>query len=198
MKVSIASFAILALSFSLASALESNAKPPTCSKVLNGKGYITPGYFCCNDPFGIERCVDRNVLADTIYLNPPLTGTSLDNWKRAFYRRDSIRVADSIKSDAEDVAYQIKKDSADRVDSLIAQAEKKKYRASKKWPKRVWTAIDKGSVFIGMTSAQAEESWGKPDDVNRTTSRSGVSEQWVYESGSYLYFQDGILTTIQN
>jgi SOS-response transcriptional repressor LexA len=33
--------------------------------------------------------------------------------------------------------------------------------------------------------------------VNRTTFARGVHEQWVYDGG-YLYFEDGVLTTIQN
>lgn len=53
-------------------------------------------------------------------------------------------------------------------------------------------------VWVGMTEQMAEYSWGKPESINRTTSAYGVREQWVYYSGSYLYFDDGILTTIQN
>ena len=89
-------------------------------------------------------------------------------------------------------------DSIKQIELQKEMAQKKKERAAKKWPKRVWAAIDKGTVFIGMTSAQAQESWGEPDDINRTISRAGVREQWVYGMGSYLYFEDGILTTIQN
>ena len=40
--------------------------------------------------------------------------------------------------------------------------------------------------------------WGKPQKVNRTTTRYGTSEQWVYGDGNYLYFEDGVLTSIQN
>lgn len=53
-------------------------------------------------------------------------------------------------------------------------------------------------VTIGMTQQNVlDSSWGKPRDVNRTVSAYGVREQWVYDGG-YLYFKDGILTTIQN
>lgn len=54
---------------------------------------------------------------------------------------------------------------------------------------------------IGMTAAQVRAStWGEPSDINRTTTRYGVSEQWVYKTGSemkYVYFEDGIVTAIQ-
>lgn len=51
---------------------------------------------------------------------------------------------------------------------------------------------------IGISAAQAEiSSWGRPDSVNRTTTSHGVSEQWVYGSRGYLYFESGRLTAIQ-
>jgi len=37
-------------------------------------------------------------------------------------------------------------------------------------------------------------SWGKPQSVNKTATRFGVHEQWVYG----LYFDNGKLTKIQN
>lgn len=53
-------------------------------------------------------------------------------------------------------------------------------------------------VWIGMTKEMASESWGEPEHINRTITASGSHEQWVYSSGQYLYFDDGILTTIQD
>ncbi len=56
-----------------------------------------------------------------------------------------------------------------------------------------------GRIWIGATEGQACLAWGKPSGVNRTTTQTKVYEQWVYGSGrSYLYFENGILTTIQN
>ena len=52
-------------------------------------------------------------------------------------------------------------------------------------------------VQIGWKEELCIESWGKPLKINRTTSASGVHEQWVY-IGGYLYFDNGILTSIQN
>jgi hypothetical protein len=56
----------------------------------------------------------------------------------------------------------------------------------------------KEGVSVGMTQDEAiASSWGKPRKVNRTTTSYGVREQWVYDGG-YLYFKDGVLTSIQN
>lgn len=55
------------------------------------------------------------------------------------------------------------------------------------------------SPKIGMTSEQVLSStWGKPRDINRTTNKYGVSEQWVYGSSRYIYLDDGIVTAIQD
>lgn len=54
-----------------------------------------------------------------------------------------------------------------------------------------------GRVRIGMTASMCREAWGTPIDINRTTGSWGVHEQWVYYD-SYLYFENGILTTIQD
>lgn len=52
---------------------------------------------------------------------------------------------------------------------------------------------------IGMSVSEALEStWGRPTDINRTTTASTVREQWVYSSQRYLYFTNGRLTTIQD
>lgn len=54
-------------------------------------------------------------------------------------------------------------------------------------------------VRIGMSSASVlASSWGRPQSVNRTTTASGTREQWVYGIGNYLYFENGVLTAIQN
>lgn len=54
-------------------------------------------------------------------------------------------------------------------------------------------------VRIGMTSEEAlQSSWGRPQEVNRTITARGTREQWVYGGRSYLYFENGTLTAIQN
>lgn len=53
-------------------------------------------------------------------------------------------------------------------------------------------------VHVGMTQAEVLGSnWGKPRSVNTTITAGGKHEQWVYGGTNYLYFQDGMLTSIQ-
>lgn len=56
-------------------------------------------------------------------------------------------------------------------------------------------------VRIGMTDEMARVSWGRPANVNRTITANMVREQWVYGAAGnrrYLYFRNGVLTTIQD
>lgn len=51
---------------------------------------------------------------------------------------------------------------------------------------------------IGMSAEKVLEStWGKPNDINKTTTKYGISEQWVYSLDRYIYLEDGIVTAIQ-
>ena len=55
-------------------------------------------------------------------------------------------------------------------------------------------------VRVGMTASEVltKTSWGKPSRVNRTTTSNGTREQWVYFGQNYLYFNNNILTAVQN
>lgn len=71
-------------------------------------------------------------------------------------------------------------------------------KARKEAERKLHAQWRKEGVSIGMTSERAKLSnWGHPERVNRTISAGGVHEQWVY-GHNYLYFEDGILTAIQN
>jgi len=54
-------------------------------------------------------------------------------------------------------------------------------------------------IHIGMTEEQVIAAWQHPYKINRTTYPDHTTEQWVmYEGGdTYLYFDDGVLRTIQ-
>ena len=62
------------------------------------------------------------------------------------------------------------------------------------------TAILNKEIEIGMTERQVRISIGNPDELNHTSSRHGMAEQWVYgvEMGEKVYYQfeNGKLTFI--
>lgn len=56
-------------------------------------------------------------------------------------------------------------------------------------------------VSVGWSKEMCKESWGEPNDINVTTGNWGTHEQWVYEyieRMQFLYFENGILTAIQD
>ena len=78
------------------------------------------------------------------------------------------------------------------IEKSAAQKKAKQAKAEAAWKAR-------GGVKIGMTTAQVLKSnWGKPNNINRTTTRNGTHEQWVYGGHNNLYFDNGILTAIQD
>jgi hypothetical protein len=73
-------------------------------------------------------------------------------------------------------------------DHLLAENPRLKY----KWKVDVWSAIEKGQIYPGMTEEQVKMSWGEPDKVTRTA----AGEVWTYTSGA-LVFKKGILSGSQ-
>lgn len=52
---------------------------------------------------------------------------------------------------------------------------------------------------IGMTADEVKNStWGDPSKINKTTTKYGVHEQWVYSLDRYIYLDDGVVTSIQD
>jgi hypothetical protein len=91
------------------------------------------------------------------------------------------------------------KSNYDNANSLdIAAKNKRKAVLVKKYGTTNANKILKGMVVTGWSKAMCIESWGEPSDINKTSGSFGVHEQWVYGDGTYLYFENGKLTTIQN
>ncbi len=81
---------------------------------------------------------------------------------------------------------------------LKSEYDKRKNDLIKKYGQYNAKLILAGTVRIGMSKAMCKEAWGEPIRINTTTNKYGRSEQWVYGSDSYLYFENGKLTAIQN
>jgi len=59
-------------------------------------------------------------------------------------------------------------------------------------------AIRKHRIHIGMDKQAVILSWGRPEDINSSTSALRTREQWVYGLKTYVYFEGGEVTFIQN
>lgn len=104
----------------------------------------------------------------------------------AVIAKDAARRLTLEKRAADAHAQTRERELARRRETLLARG----------WSRSFVDLVLRREVAIGMTRAMVEASWGRPEGVNTTTTASGTSEQWVYGS-SYLYFSNGVLTTIQ-
>jgi len=90
------------------------------------------------------------------------------------------------------------KDEFKRQAALLASLRKTLDAERAAAARAVAAAKRKEGVRLGMTREDVlASSWNRPNKVNTTTNRYGTHEQWVYD-GNYLYFENGILTSIQN
>ena len=108
--------------------------------------------------------------------------TILDMYNNATNEVNRIETEKKAREEAERIARE-KKEAEEKAKREAEEKARKKSQG----------------VRIGMTKQDVlDSSWGKPDHINTTTTKYGVHEQWVYGGGNYLYFDDGILTSIQN
>ncbi|MFA7556414.1 MAG: hypothetical protein WCZ20_01270 [Hydrogenophaga sp.] len=120
-----------------------------------------------------ERQAHRSILADT-GAPPAKRLAALDSLQALNAKPDPALVRQRARLVAE-----IEKAAAAARKAALAEKKKK-------------------GVSPGMTGQDViESSWGRPERINRTDYPGGYREQWVYGGGNYLYFQNGILASIQ-
>ena len=70
----------------------------------------------------------------------------------------------------------------------------------KSWDKTSIEKIMEGKIEYGMNYEQVRASIGNPDIINNTSSRHGVSQQWIYgkslSNRRYLVFENGRLSSM--
>ncbi|WP_345806675.1 hypothetical protein [Bacillus pumilus] len=98
---------------------------------------------------------------------------------------------------------QFKKDNLDKIKSLEIlknqnevkdKNETEEYERKKQIEDRT---LNPQSISIGMTEDDVLiNGWGRPTKVNTNITKNRTLKQWVYKGNKYLYFEDGILTSI--
>ncbi len=74
----------------------------------------------------------------------------------------------------------------------------KREMESKYYEQKQKELSEKSEPLIGMTAEEVKNSkWGNPVRVNKTTTKYGTYEQWVYSNNKYIYFDNGKVTAIQ-
>lgn len=114
-------------------------------------------------------------------------------------KKDAVARAARDESDrlaAIETAKQDAKDKAKAKQSALA-AKKKRDDVIARQPARYQEMIRKHKVCIGMDEDAVVLAWGRPRAINRTVGAWGTHEQWCYSS-TYLYFENGVMTSFQD
>lgn len=117
----------------------------------------------------------------------------IEQLQEAFRQRNEAQM--EMEREKERLAI-IEKGEKKSAQIKAAEVQRKK-KLIAKYGEKTGTRIFNGHYWLGMTDDMARESLGRPNDINRTVGSFGVHEQWVYYN-TYLYFENGILTTYQN
>jgi hypothetical protein len=131
-------------------------------------------------------------------------GDSVKWYKDIFYTRnlnqEKLIQIEKIKKEK---ILQVEKNRADSIrhkNEIKAQIQKEREKRDaliKKYGEVNGSKIYQQKIWIGMTRQMLLESWGKPDDINRTVGGFGVHEQFVY-GDKYVYVEDGEVTSWQD
>lgn len=60
-----------------------------------------------------------------------------------------------------------------------------------------WDAINNKVPVLGMNHTECILSIGKPEKINNTILDGKQLEQWVYSTNKYVYFDNGVLYSMQ-
>lgn len=93
-----------------------------------------------------------------------------------------------------------------KLEQLRIEEQEKRKQAEKERLKKLINKYGKikgqkvfdGYIWLGMTKKMVKESWGIPNDINKTVGSWGVHEQWVYSNNKYIYIENGVLTSWQD
>lgn len=102
--------------------------------------------------------------------------------------KEQFRIANNI---------QMEKDRKIAAEKQKIAAEKRKSDLIKKYGASNGLKIFEEKIWIGMTKEMLIESWGRPNDINRTVGSWGVHEQCIYSS-AYIYIENGVVTSWQD
>lgn len=139
--------------------------------------YLTCYYFLKNGDREVKIELESELIRDYFMLESEFKKQELEKQKK---EEERIKEEQERKRRAEQARIKFKND-------CLA-----------KWGQKMGGYIADGKVILGMNKEMCTAAWGHPIDINRTIVRGLTSEQWVYGWGTYLYFDNGVLTAIQN
>lgn len=103
-----------------------------------------------------------------------------------------------LKKQQEENNLQYQKEAAIQAKVNKENDNIRKQKLIKKYGISIAEKIESRKIWIGMSKEMALDSWGEPEDINRTVTNYATNEQWVYSDKTYLYFENGKLTAWQD
>jgi len=94
------------------------------------------------------------------------------------------------------IEVKVKKEGERQEREEERRKEEERREKTASFPKDIQELINGKKIRIGMTGEQVIFSWGRPERINESIGAWGKHEQWIYSS-TYLYFENGILTSYQ-
>ena len=145
--------------------------------------YIGKEFYNYRD-LNFERFVSYKIVGVSVY-------------KESLFNSEKVKIR--IQKDDDGAQYTL--DSGIRGNAELSKFDDYFWGTTKpsiKFPKiRNWKLVKEGEIRIGMNRDEVEMSWGVPYDINTTITSYGTHEQWVYRNKGYVYFNNGIVDSIQ-
>ncbi len=124
--------------------------------------------------------------------------------RRENEERERFLAEEKAKSETE--RLELEKKRNEERERLLAEEKARKEKERLEFEKMIINKygeyyggfIIKGQVILGMSTEMCRYAWGEPSRINTTIVEGLKSEQWVYSLYTYLYFDNGKLTAIQN
>ena len=127
------------------------------------------------------------------------------NWKNKIEKEKELKeneeklIAENIRKEKEEKEkliaenFRRKKETNDKI--ALTKSKRLEY-LKKKYGKRGKDIYD-GKFWIGMSRAALIDSLGNPESINKSVSKWGIHEQFVYDNYLYIYVENNIVTSYQ-
>ncbi|BDC55817.1 hypothetical protein EVS87_013275 [Bacillus altitudinis] len=155
-------------------------------------------YFIASAYKKLEQLKDAKVSLDN-YDDYTYVDAMLDKvkYKNSHADLDFLQTQENNKKDID----ALQNDKDDQIQENIKEIEEaEKYSAIRERATVIEERTNSPqSVSVGMSKEEVLiEGWGKPEGINKTQTADHTMEQWIYKGNKYLYFENGILSTISN
>lgn len=141
---------------------------------------------------GLKGFVDGDVIAQIKMTDRKIVTTEL-------LEREAREQAEIARQAAVKREREVRKREKSEREAALKHARQREVAIHlRRWPEKIERAVIERKIMLGMSAEQVTMAWGAPVRTNETIHASGRSEQWVYSTSSYVYFQNGRVTSIQS